>query len=143
MTNDKKKKVSISISEYIWSEASKKIPNKSKFIEDILESYLFGDISEEQELLNEIEEEKSKLESLQTRLCALRESKKNNQELIKSFDAPMVSIERIHNKVGAIGENQILEFARIHDVNSSQLLTFVKKKGFKIVKFLEYNQNLQ
>ena len=142
MTN-KKKKVSISISEELWCEASKRIPNKSKFIEDILASYLFGDISEEQELLNEIEEEKSKLESLQSRLCALRESKRNDKKLQKSFDAPMVSIERIYSKTGVIGENQILEFARIHNVNPNQLLTFVKKKDWNIVKFMEYNKNLQ
>ena len=137
-----KKKISLSIDEEIWEDANHRISNKSKFFEGVLQSFLYGDITEEQELIQEIEDLNSQLECLQGKLCALRESRKNRMGDETHFDAPMVTLTRFYDKFGCVGNNQIKQYARIHEVDYVSLKSYVKRKGWKIIPFLEANQNL-
>lgn len=139
----KKKKVSISIDENIWEDAKVRISNRSKFIEECLSSFLYGDMSEEKEIITEMEELNSKLEALQGKLCALRESRKKSEENEELFEAPMISINRLHDRLGCIGKNQIKKFAKIHQVSYGALLKYVERNGLNITEFMEYNKNLK
>lgn len=134
---DKKKKVSISVDADLWNEAGEKIPNRSAFIEEQLELYLSNDLSEEKEVLELIDEKNAELSILEGKLCKLREARLSKVKDVNIFDAPMVSINRIHGKLGEIGKNQIKRFAKSNDVPYDALLEYVVGCGLNVVNYCE------
>ena len=137
MSEEKKKKVSISIDPVLWDEAGVKIPNRSAFIEEQLELYLANDLSEEKEVLELIDEKNAELSVLEGKLCKLREARLKKVKDVDIFDAPMVSINRLHSKLGHVGKNQIKMFAKNNDVPYDALLQYVVDLGLNIVNFAE------
>ena len=138
-----KKKISLTIDEELWDDANHRIKNKSKFVEKVLKSYLYGDTSEEEELVEEIENLTSQLEILKGRLCSLREARKKSLTNDESFEAPMMTLSRLHDALGYVGDNQIKKFARIHNVDERSLKKHIVDRGWKIMPFAELNQNLE
>lgn len=138
-----KKKISLTIEEELWDDANHRIKNKSKFVETALRSYLYGDVSEEEEIVEEIEDLTSQLEILKVKLCALRESRRKSLTDDESFEAPMMTLNRLYGALGYVGENQIKKFARIHNVDERSLKKHIVKKGWKIMPFAEVNKNLK
>ena len=134
---EKKKKVSISIDANLWDEAGEKIPNRSAFIEEQLELYLANDLSEEKEVLDLIDEKNTELSILEGKLCKLREARLSKVKSINIFEAPMVSINRIHDKLGMIGRNQIKRFAKGNEVPYDALLEHVLEEGLNVVNYCE------
>ena len=137
MSDVKKKKVSISIDADLWDEAGVKIPNRSAFIEEQLELYLANDLSEEKEVLELIDEKNAELSILEGKLCKLREARLKKVKDVDIFENPMVSINRVHSKLGHVGKNQIKMFAKRNEVPYDALLQHVEGLGFNIVNFAE------
>lgn len=132
-----KKKVSISIDPDIWEDAKIKLGNCSQFIESQLEMYLGNDLSEEREVLKLIEEKNAELSVLEGKLCKLREARLSKVDDMNIFEAPMVSIRRIHGNLGHVGKNQIKRFANQNDVPYDALLEHVINEGLRVVNFAE------
>lgn len=132
-----KKKVSISIDPDIWEDAKIKLGNCSQFIESQLEMYLGNDLSEEREVLKLIEEKNAELSVLEGKLCKLREARLSKVDDMNIFEAPMVSIRRIHGNLGHVGKNQIKRFANQNDVPYDALLEHVVSEGLRVVNFAE------
>lgn len=132
-----KKKVSISIDPDIWEDAKIKLGNCSNFIESQLEMYLSNDLSEEREVLKLIEEKNAELSVLEGKLCKLREARLSKVDEMNIFEAPMVSINRIHGNLGYIGKNQIKRFASRNEVPYDALLDHVVNEGLNVVNFAE------
>lgn len=135
-----KKKVSISIDPDIWEDAKIKLGNCSNFIESQLEMYLGNDLSEEREVLKLIEEKNAELSVLEGKLCKLREARLSKVDEMNIFEAPMVSINRIHGNLGHIGKNQIKRFASRNEVPYDALLEYVINEGLNVVNFAEVRQ---
>lgn len=135
-----KKKVSISIDPDIWEDAKIKLGNCSNFIESQLEMYLGNDLSEEREVLKLIEEKNAELSVLEGKLCKLREARLSKVDEMNIFEAPMVSINRIHGNLGHIGKNQIKRFASRNEVPYDALLEHVINDGLNVVNFAEVRQ---
>lgn len=135
-----KKKVSISIDPDIWEDAKIKLGNCSNFIESQLEMYLSNDLSEEREVLKLIEEKNAELSVLEGKLCKLREARLSKVDEMNIFEAPMVSINRIHGNLGYIGKNQIKRFASRNEVPYDALLDHVVNEGLNVVNFAEVRQ---
>lgn len=135
-----KKKVSISIDPDIWEDAKIKLGNCSNFIESQLEMYLSNDLSEEREVLKLIEEKNAELSVLEGKLCKLREARLSKVDEMNIFEAPMVSINRIHGNLGHIGKNQIKRFASRNEVPYDALLEYVINEGLNVVNFAEVRQ---
>lgn len=132
-----KKKVSISIDPDIWEDAKIKLGNCSNFIESQLEMYLSNDLSEEREVLKLIEEKNAELSVLEGKLCKLREARLSKVDEMNIFEAPMISINRIHGNLGHIGKNQIKRFASRNEVPYDALLDHVINDGLNVVNFAE------
>lgn len=132
-----KKKVSISIDPDIWEDAKIKLGNCSNFIESQLEMYLSNDLSEEREVLKLIEEKNAELSVLEGKLCKLREARLSKVDEMNIFEAPMVSINRIHGNLGYVGKNQIKRFASRNEVPYDALLDHVVNEGLNVVNFAE------
>ena len=97
-----KKKVSISIDPNVWAEAKLKLGNCSAFIEEQLNTYLRNDLSEERELLKLIEEKNAELSILEGKLCKLREARLTKINQLDIFEAPMISLNRLHDGLGHV-----------------------------------------
>lgn len=138
-SKNNKKKVSISIDPDIWEDAKIKLGNCSNFIENQLEMYLGNDLSEEREVIKLIEEKNAELSVLEGKLCKLREARLSKVEM-NIFEAPMVSINRIHVNLGHVGKNQIKRFASRNEVPYDALLEYVIKEGLNVVNFAEARQ---
>lgn len=139
-SKNNKKKVSISIDPDIWEDAKIKLGNCSNFIESQLEMYLGNDLSEEREVLKLIEEKNAELSVLEGKLCKLREARLSKVDEMNIFEAPMVSINRIHGNLGYIGKNQIKRFASRNEVPYDALLEYVINEGLNVVNFAEVRQ---
>lgn len=135
-----KKKVSISIDPDIWEDARSKLGNCSNFIESQLEMYLGNDLSEEREVLKLIEEKNAELSVLEGKLCKLREARLSKVDEMNIFEAPMISINRIHVNLGYVGKNQIKRFASRNEVPYDALLEHVINEGLNVVNFAEVRQ---
>lgn len=135
-----KKKVSISIDPDIWEDAKIKLGNCSNFIESQLEMYLSNDLSEEREVLKLIEEKNAELSVLEGKLCKLREARLSKVDEMNIFEAPMISINRIHGNLGYVGKNQIKRFASRNEVPYDALLEHVINEGLNVVNFAEVRQ---
>lgn len=132
-----KKKVSISIDPNVWAEAKLKLGNCSAFIEEQLNTYLRNDLSEERELLKLIEEKNAELSILEGKLCKLREARLTKINQLDIFEAPMISLNRLHDGLGHVGKNQIKAFAHKNDVPYDALLEHVIDSGLNVVNFAE------
>lgn len=137
MSDVPKKKVSISIDPEIWENAKLKLDNCSAFIEEQLDVYLSNDLTEERELLKLIEEKNAELSILEGKLCKLREARLSKVNDMDIFEAPMVSLNRLHSGLGCIGKNQIKIFANKNNVPYDALLDHVISSGLNVVNYAE------
>ncbi|MBQ6219662.1 MAG: hypothetical protein IJH63_00950 [Methanobrevibacter sp.] len=138
-----KKKVSISIDSEVWEDAGKKIPNRSEFIEKILKYYLDNVCMDEQLIIKNIGKLNAELSVLETRLLNIRKNRLSKIDEKDIFEAPMVTINRLHEGLGEIGKNQIEKFAKQYDVSYDELLEHIESLDYNIVNYAEPNRNLK
>ena len=129
---------SITIDNTIWDLAQDKIDiSLSLFIENTLKMYL-GQDDELSKLMKKEVELQKELDIVQSKICQTREKqrKENNQKHI--YDDAMTTINRIADRLGYIGENQIRKIANQNDIPPQQLIEHCRvNTNLKIENFGE------
>ena len=127
-----KKQRCINISDDVWNRLNTEVDmSNSQVIERLLRIYL-DESDEEAELMKLAEKQQHDLDITLSKLCEIRERKKNQKKNGTLFDSAMVSINRIYEKLGYVGKNQIKNIAKQNDVSSIELEEHIKDKGIPV-----------
>lgn len=132
-----KKNVCITVDEEVWEEAGAKLESRSDFCENQLRLFLELNNDDEDELLQQIQDKRDEINVLEDKLCAFRKERLSKAQDSLILEAPMVSINRIHDKLGQIGKNQIKMLAKNNGVPFDLLLEHCRVSGLNIVKYGE------
>lgn len=132
-----KKSVSITVDSEIWEEAGEKLASRSEFCENQLKLFLELNIDEEDEILQQIQDKRDEINVLEDQLCARRKARLDKAKSSFIFDDAMVSINRINERLGHVGKNQIKNFARKNGVPFDLLLEHCRQSDLNIVKYAE------
>lgn len=132
-----KKSVCITVDEEVWESAGEKLDSRSDFCENQLRLFLELDNDAEDELLQQIQDKRDEINVLEDRLCAFRKERLTRVQDSLVFDGAMVSINRVHEKLGSVGKNQIKRFAKSNGVPFDLLLEHCRVSGLNIVNFAE------
>lgn len=132
-----KKSVTITVDENIWELAKDKLPcSRSEFFENQLRLYL--DIEDpEAKIVEKISKKENEINVLKDKLCTIRREKQLRLEASNVFENAMVTINRLHDRLGCVGRNQIRNIAKRCDVPSNELEKHVVNQGFTVVNFME------
>ena len=132
-----KKTVTITIDENIWELAKDKLPcSRSEFFENQIKLYL--DIDDpEAKIVEKISKKENEINVLKDKLCTIRREKQLKLEASDVFDDAMITINRLHDKLGCVGRNQIRTVARRCDVPSNELEKHIVSVGLTVVNFME------
>jgi hypothetical protein len=65
--------------------------------------------------------------NFRNKLYSLEEKNKKNKSNKENYDMAMISIQRMHDKLGYIGKNQIREIANRNDLNHNDLMNYIKR----------------
>ena len=107
----------------------------SQFLEDQLRAYFRMD--DEQTLLDEIQTRENEINAYKERLCHIRKRKEIEAESNRPLEKAMASLNRMHERLGVIGENQISYIAGSNKLEFYRLKDECEKKGMNIVPFSE------
>ena len=127
----------ISIDDEIWEKAGEKLENRSAFIEHQLRLIVDSTFEQEDEILKTINEKREEINVLEDKLCSYRKKRLKKSQDNQLFDAAMVSINRLHDNLGAIGKNQIKKIARRNHIPFDLLLSHCYEKELNVVNFGE------
>ena len=132
-----KKTVTITVDENIWELAKDKLPcSRSEFFENQLKLYL--DIDDpETKIVEKISKKESEINVLKDKLCNIRREKQLRLESANVFDDAMVTLNRLHDRLGCVGRNQIRSVAKRCDVPANELETHAVECGLIVVNFME------
>ena len=123
--------------DYIWDLAREELDvSISEFVENQLRTYLDED-DELSVLMKEEANLQNKLNSIQAKICNLRERKHDEKVRKKEFDNAMISINSIHNELGYVGKNQIKFIAKKNDLSTVELLEHCRDEELNITNFGE------
>ena len=133
-----KKSVTITVDENIWELAKDKLPcSRSEFFENQLRLYL--DIEDpEAKIVEKISKKENEINVLKDKLCTIRREKQLRLEASNVFENAMVTINRLHDRLGCVGRNQIRNIAKRCDVPSNELEKHVADQGLTVVNFMEF-----
>ena len=131
-----KKTVHITIDEHIWDLAGDIIGNRSAWIEKQFRIAL-NEEDDETQIMKNIQKKENEINVLKDKLCKIREQKSKQLQVIGLFDNAMVSINRIHSKLGFVGKNQIRRIAKANDVPAMELINLCIDKGLNLVEYYE------
>ena len=132
-----KKSVTITVDENIWELAKDKLPcSRSEFFENQLRLYL--DIEDpEAKIVEKISKKENDINVLKDKLCTIRREKQLRLEASNVFENAMVTINRLHDRLGCVGRNQIRNIARVNDVPALELEEHCEALGLNVVNFME------
>ena len=108
----------------------------STFLYNVLKETI--NVSDEiDEVKEEIQKHENTLTGLRAKLCRLEKQKLLDIEFQTDYDKCMITINRIHNTHGCVGENQIENVAVNYNVESNALIQYCKDNGLHVVKGFE------
>ena len=130
-------RVNLTVDPNLWQLAKDKLPcSRSEFFENQLKLFL-GIEDNESEILKDIQLRENEINALKDKLCHIRKEKQLELESNRSMEKAMVSLNRIHEKLGHIGENQIRNMAHVHKVDFDDLKKKCEENCMNIVNFAE------
>ncbi|WP_405285995.1 hypothetical protein [Methanobrevibacter sp.] len=133
-----KRSVSITVDCEVWEEAGSKLDSRSEFCENQLRLFLELNNDEEDQLLEQIQSKREEIYVLEDKLCAFRKDRLSKAKKKPVFDDAMVTVNRINNRLGKIGKNQIRKIAKSNQVPFDLLLENCRvTDGINIVNFAE------
>ena len=136
-----KKQRCINISDDVWLRLTEEVNgSNSATIEHLLRLYL-DEGDEEAELMKLAEKQQRELDITLAKLCDIREKKRKRKKQDSLYDAPLVTINRIYDKLGFVGKNQIIQIAKQHNLDEDLLIDKCVKSNIKVVKF--YNPPIE
>lgn len=128
----------ISIDEDVWNLAKSKISEPlSCYIQKQLEIACRLD-NQKAEIEKELYEKEQEVIALRSQLCKLEKEEKLKRESHSNFEVCMPPILRIHERYNVIGQNQIENIARAHDVDSRDLIKYCNLKGLNVVELFDF-----
>ncbi len=132
-----KKSVTITVDENLWAIAKDKLPcSRSEFFET--QAKLFLDIEDpEKKIMENIQKKENEINALKDKLCSVRKAKHDKLESDSVFDTAMIPLQRLHDKQGAVGRNQIRNIAHKNDIPTVDLEKNCKEVGFVVNNFME------
>ena len=128
-------KISINIQDDIYQQAKNKLGDEfDKFIEEQCKTAANMRTQKEKEILKKITFHQNQVMDLQIEL--IKEQKQAHVETSLLDDA-MKMVNRIHEKLGCIGENQLKNISNKKNVPFLSVLNQCKEQGLHIVPFNE------
>ena len=132
-----KGKHSVSIDDNIWELAKDQLDiSMSAFFFLLLRSYL-GEEDELSKLLRREAKLQNELDVVQAKICQLRDKRKKQLKQEHVLDKPMITVNRIHNKMGYIGRNQLRKIAHQNDIPPNILIEHCEKQKLNLRNFGE------
>lgn len=136
MAMSEKIQVSFMVDSEVWKEAKNKLgTTRSEFLEEQLR--LAIDLSEDEEnsLRNEIIDLQNEINVKESRLCKLRAERLENERKECMFDEVMVTVDRIIDRNGFIGKDQLRNISKQRDVAYNSLLNHVLDLGYDVQNY--------
>lgn len=130
-------RVNLTVDPNLWQLAKDKLPcSRSEFFENQLKLFL-GIEDNESEILKDIKLRENEINALKDKLCHIRKEKQLELESNRSMEKAMVSLNRIHERLGMIGVNQIRNMSHVHKVEFEDLKKECENNCMNIVEFAE------
>ena len=132
-----KDKLTLSVDGVLIEMAKQRLSTSiSQFLENQLRTY-FSTGDDVQEILDENQELNNKLNANNERLAQIRKKEAMEAEFNKPLEKAMASLNRMHERLGKIGENQISYIAGSNKLEFYRLKDECEKNGMNIVPFSE------
>lgn len=131
-----KTKVTLEISKELYIASKDKLDmSLNDFIEYSLSMYIFND-DEYSTLFKKACKHYNELNNVKNRMYALERKNRSNKDNQKYYDKAMVTVTRIHNRLGYIGKNQLRKIANQNNLNHNDLIRYVSNlDGFTVTNF--------
>ncbi len=133
MAMSEKIQVSFMVDSEVWKEAKNKLgTTRSEFLEEQLR--LAIDLSEDEEnsLRKEIAELQNEINARESRLCKIRAERLEHERSVNVFDGVMGTVNRIVDKAGFIGKDQLKNISKQQEVPYKSLLDHVYDLGYDV-----------
>jgi succinate dehydrogenase/fumarate reductase flavoprotein subunit len=127
-------KKTIMIDEQLWLAVKDELNiSLGEFVEQSLRLFT-GEDTEMSSLMKKGTKLQSELNQIQGRMYKLMNKNKENRHNQELFDNAMDTIQRIHDKLGYIGKNQLRKIANQNEINADDLIRYCQKKPEIIIK---------
>ena len=108
----------------------------SEYCENQLRAFL-GEEDQLSKLLRKEAKLQSELDVVQAKICQLRDRNRKKSKQKKVFDEAMIPINRIHERLGYVGRNQIRKIAHQNDIPPQQLIEHCEELKLNLKNFAE------
>lgn len=127
--------VTVMVDPDVWRESKNKLSvTRSDFINEQLCIAIDAADDEETVLRNEIIDLQNEINVKESRLCKLRAERLENERKECMFDEVMVTVDRIIDRNGFIGKDQLRNISKQRDVAYNSLLNHVLDLGYDVQK---------
>lgn len=132
-----KKKLNLTVDSVLVEMAKQKLGiSISQFLENQLEAY-FGMGDDEQVILDKLDANAMERNLYNEKLCHIRKIKEAEAEANRPMEKAMASLNRMHERLGEIGENQIAYIANSNKLEFQKLKKECENNCMNIVPFSE------
>lgn len=108
-----KKTVTLTIDAVVWEQAKEKLPcGRSEYIEEQLRKGIGLSDDKEVELRKKIAKHQDEINVLESQLCKIREERLKKEKAVNVYDNALNAINRIHERLGCVGKNQIKNISK-------------------------------
>ncbi|MFR8879517.1 MAG: hypothetical protein ACLVGV_07730 [Methanobrevibacter smithii] len=133
-----KKTVTLTIDAVVWEQAKEKLPcGRSEYIEEQLRKGIGLSDDKEVELRKKIAKHQDEINVLESQLCKIREERLKKEKAVNVYDNALNAINRIHERLGCVGKNQIKNISKQQQVPFEGLIDCVINEGLNLVNYAE------
>ncbi len=128
--------VTVMVDPDVWRASKNKLSvTRSDFINEQLCIAIDAADDEETVLRNEIIDLQNEINVKESRLCKLRAERLENERKEGMFDEVMVTVDRIIDRNGFIGKDQLRNISKQRDVAYNSLLNHVLDLGYDVQNY--------
>lgn len=128
--------VTVMVDPDVWRASKNKLSvTRSDFINEQLCIAIDAADDEETVLRNEIIDLQNEINVKESRLCKLRAERLENERKEYMFDEVMVTVDRIIDRNGFIGKDQLRNISKQRDVAYNSLLNHVLDLGYDVQNY--------
>lgn len=128
--------VTVMVDPDVWRASKNKLSvTRSDFINEQLCIAIDAADDEETVLRNEIIDLQNEINVKESRLCKLRGERLENERKECMFDEVMVTVDRIIDRNGFIGKDQLRNISKQRDVAYNSLLNHVLDLGYDVQNY--------
>lgn len=128
--------VTVMVDPDVWRASKNKLSvTRSDFINEQLCIAIDAADDEETVLRNEIIDLQNEINVKESRLCKLRAERLKNERKECMFDEVMVTVDRIIDRNGFIGKDQLRNISKQRDVAYNSLLNHVLDLGYDVQNY--------